>query len=345
MDPLESSPDRRSSAALPALELRPLSTGELLDRVFFLYRSRAMQFWALSLVTAVITVFNAAAQMVLQHSHLVPAHGRAGSLLFLSSPGAAVLYLITYLLAIAGYAVVQGAATRLVSQLYLGRRGNAGEALREALPHTLRYIGIELWKVWSAIWVPAVLGVAAAFFFSRHEPGTGGFFILLAFLAFIYGAIAYIRNSLAIPGSVVEQLGVRASMRRSKLLVAGRKWRIFLLFLLLMVLYIVALAIQSPVLIFLAHAKTPTQIVDVAFAIQLAITFVITLVLTPIASIALCLFYFDERIRREGFDIDFLLRGPEAALPVPPVYPGPGLDPGLASGLDAQTGASPVEPA
>jgi len=45
----------------------------------------------------------------------------------------------------------------------------------------------------------------------------------------------------------------------------------------------------------------------------LAITFIVTTVVGPIAAIGLCLFYFDERVRREGFDIEMLLRNASPA--------------------------------
>ena len=67
---------------------------------------------------------------------------------------------------------------------------------------------------------------------------------ILFFVGFVgggvYGVIAYIRNSLAIPAALMEQTGVRASMRRSKTLAAGTKGRIFVVLLVAMALYMVA---------------------------------------------------------------------------------------------------------
>jgi hypothetical protein len=54
--------------------------------------------------------------------------------------------------------------------------------------------------------------------------------------------------------------------------------------------------------------------------IMLGINFIVTTLVGPIAAIGLCLFYFDERVRREGFDIEMLLRG--ASIPTEPTpYP------------------------
>ncbi len=99
-------------------------------------------------------------------------------------------------------------------------------------------------------------------------------------------------------------------------------------------LYGVAFAIQAPLLLFVAHVKAPTQH-TFAIGLQLLLSFAVSLLLSPIASIALCLFYFDERVRREGFDIDFLLRGSDAILPALPD----------SASLGSQPGSSPVSSA
>jgi hypothetical protein len=55
-------------------------------------------------------------------------------------------------------------------------------------------------------------------------------------------------------------------------------------------------------------------------AITLAIQFLAGTVVGPIGAIALCLFYVDERVRREGFDIEWMMsRIAPAAEAIPPV--------------------------
>ena len=224
-----------------------------------------------------------------------------------------VLLFVSYVSVMVGYAVLQAATTKLVAQLYLTGASQPAQALRAALPRVLRYIGIELWKSWSLIW-SSVLVLSLGFgLIAFRQRVVGGLFLFLALPAIVYGVVAYLRNSLAVPASVIENLPVRAAMRRSKALVSGRKWRIFLLYLLLVLLYFIAFAVQSPVLVYLAKAQAPVQHV-VATALMLALSFVVALLISPVASIALCLFYFDERVRREAIDIDFLLRRPEAEL-------------------------------
>jgi len=184
----------------------------------------------------------------------------------------------------------------------------------------LRSMGVSLWQGWSACWslllllvlIPIALipglrnGVAGEFLI-------GALAILGGIAGVVYGVIAYLRNSLAIPSAVVEDLGVRKSMRRSKNLATGRIGRIFLLFLLMYALSLVAAVITTPLAFILA--RSPTTEHYVVQGIIQAVSFLSTALVGPIAAIGLCLFYFDERVRREGFDIEMLLRG--ASLPAP----------------------------
>jgi hypothetical protein len=59
-------------------------------------------------------------------------------------------------------------------------------------------------------------------------------------------------------------------------------------------------------------------------AIALLVTFATTAMVVPVAAIALCLFYIDERVRKEGFDLEILLlRGAPAPPPAPESLPSP----------------------
>jgi uncharacterized membrane protein len=182
------------------------------------------------------------------------------------------------------------------------------KAFEAVKSHWLRYCLIALWQSWSAGWIFVLMIVPVAVMARLGLRSLNG---LIAFLVFVsigglvYGLIAYIRNSLAIPAAVMEDLGVRRAMRRSKQLVAGRKGRIFLLLLLLFVLYCVAGVLQIPFSILLLHSRSAEHIVGQF--ISLMVAFLCSSLIGPVASIALYLFYIDERVRREAFDIEFLM--------------------------------------
>ena len=105
--------------------------------------------------------------------------------------------------------------------------------------------------------------------------------------------------------AVMEDLDVRSAMRRSKQLVEGRKGRIFLLLLLLFALYCVAGALQFPFALLLLRARSAEHVIGQVSSLLVA--FLCSSLIAPVASIALTLFYIDERVRREAFDIEFLM--------------------------------------
>jgi uncharacterized membrane protein len=179
----------------------------------------------------------------------------------------------------------------------------------------LRWVGIALRQFWCAFWpiVPAFALFVSSVVLIRRAQATSvaaaGLLILLAFLfltaGLVFGVINFLRVALAMPAGVQEQLGVNAAVRRSRVLVAGRKGRIFLLLLLVYVMQIVAGSIQLPFVMIALRTHGAQQVL--LESIELLVQFVATALVGPIASIALCLFYIDERVRREGYDIELLM--------------------------------------
>jgi hypothetical protein len=206
------------------------------------------------------------------------------------------------------YCVTHAATVSAVSSIYLGEQTSMGKAIDAVKGHWLRYSLISLWQSWSAGWIFILMAVPVGVMAALGIRNLNGLVALLVFFALgglVYGVIAYIRNSLAIPAAVMEDLDVRRAMRRSKQLVAGRKGRIFLLLLLLFVLYCVAGVLQLPFSMLLLHSRSAEHIVGQF--ISLFVAFLCSSLIGPVASIALCLFYIDERVRREAFDIEFLM--------------------------------------
>jgi hypothetical protein len=290
-------------------DLRPLTVGEILDRVFSLYRSHFWFFAGLSAASAGVNAGMGILRLIYLHfvhySISAPTHL---PMVFATSILQAVLYLVAYSITLA-------ATTYAVNAFYLGQPTTLGIALIFARHIWLRCLGVALWQGWSAGWAFLLLIIPIAVAAVSRSSIAGvlvGLFAFVGFLAcLVYGVIAYLRNSLALPAAVIENIGVRAAMRRSKNLATGRIGRIFLLLLLVYVMWIVATVIQMPFIFLAARAGAAQQYL--MQAIMLSINFVVTTIVGPIAAIGLCLFYFDERVRREGFDIEVLLR--EAGAP------------------------------
>jgi hypothetical protein len=194
--------------------------------------------------------------------------------------------------------------------VYLGEPATIRMAYQTAMKHWFRYTLIVLRQLWAGFWLPILLfGFGLGVQFARRgSPSanvTAGLLYIVAFFSLAYAVWAYIRVSLAVPAAVVESLGVRASIKRSKQLLVDRKVRVFLLLVLLFALYLVIGAIQTPLAIMALRSRGAQAFIT--HAIGLAIGFVTGTLIGPIGAIAVCLFYIDERVRREGFDIEWMM--------------------------------------
>jgi len=332
-------PVRGDSERAAAYALRPLSTGEVLDRTFSVYRARFWLFAGLASLEGAFSLILNAVQLLVHHVMLVH-HGFRVAATEQQVSGIAMTLLLLPV-----SAVVYAASVFALCEVYLGRGITAKEAVQATIGRWARYVGIGVWQGWSAVWVFAIVALPAAILIllipriasgasSMGLAAVGGFLFIVGFVGGgVYGVIAYIRNSLAVPAALMEQTGVRASMRRSKTLAAGTKGRIFVVLLIVLALYLVAGAIESPMLFFIA--RSPLQEHVIAQAVVLLVGFVGHTLVSPVALIGLTLVYFDQRVRMEGFDLVMLLGGAvPAAVVEAPVAP-----PAETSGTDEPVGS------
>ena len=308
----------------PVPQFRPLSTGEVLDRTFTLYRQRFWLFVGIGMVPGgALLVMSALRLLFLTLTHradlLQPRIGtplpmgsvlRDTVMLQLYALPAAIVFLIAY-------GISNAATTDAVNRSGQSMATSAGIAFREVRGRWLRWSGIVLRQFWSMMWpmLPGVVGLFGSVAMiarlgAKPEAWIYGLVALAASLlmaaGFVLGVINFIRYTLAVPAGVSENLGVNASMRRSKTLVAGHKGRIFLAWLLMYALQLVVAAVQAP-LLFAAVSLRGGAFIAVQ-AVMMLVQFAGVTLVAPIASIAFTLFYIDERVRREGFDIELLMR-------------------------------------
>jgi hypothetical protein len=131
-----------------------------------------------------------------------------------------------------------------------------------------------------------------------------------------------LRYSLAVPACVVEELPATPAIKRSIELSEGSRGRIFVLGLLVYaVRAVLGLLFGFPMIaLALKHPGQPLPLPWMILA-QLG-SFVISALIGPIYSTGLTLFYYDQRIRKEGFDIEWMMQAaglsPQAELPSPP---------------------------
>lgn len=293
--------------------LRPLSLGEILDRSFAVYRANFWMFVGIGSLSAVVQLVSNAIQLVIFRG-IIPSPRDIQAQLHHQALARQIGGGITAVLVLLASAVTQAAAVWALSEVYLGRQTTIGRSIRAVWSRWLRFVGIALWQFWSGIWMIAlVAGAGALFLFgpaSIRVAWLGATLIGLGLTGgFVYGTYAFIRNSLAVQPAVLEQLKVRAAMRRSKVLTSGAKGRIFVVYLITWCLFLVAGIIEMPLSLLIVYGAMRGEKHIAAQIVMLLVNFVAYSVVVPVMMIGLTLVYFDQRVRQDGLDLLLMLGG------------------------------------
>lgn len=315
--------------------LRPMSTGQLLDHTFALYRKNFLLFVGIATVGPAANVIFQLVTLGANVGSPFNTRMTPGTTFGIGTGIAAVLsVLIGYLVMLAGMAISHAATVKAVAAVHLGREtsiGGAYKALRGRIWSVFGTLGLILF--WMVLWmilavfaagivlVPLSMGIAAMGKGGAPSPATtvvagliGLVTIALVFAVFI---AIYVRYALAIQACVVEDLGPRASLKRSILLSKGSRWRvvaIYLVFVLLSLILGFGLGAVAGGVGGLLHNK-----IAAAVLIYLA-GFIAGSITGPLATIGLSLLYYDERVRKEAFDLQLMLSSLDAPA-VPLVVP------------------------
>jgi hypothetical protein len=254
--------------------LRPLSTGELLDRTFSLYRSHFGLF---------VGIFAIPHLVVLGFQLLHLAVTRPD----IRFPNVFATLLWTFgalfLAAIMG-AASQAAAVVAVSELHLNRPASMADSFNRIKGHLLGVIGIS---------ILVGLGVGAG---------------LIALI--VPGVLLAIIWCLSVPAKVLEDKGVIDSMSRSVDLTKNDWGRIFVIGLLMVVLsWGVQALFQAPIYYGMnlsARAGMRSALLGWQIALQVAV-FISQSLVGAVGTIAFSLVYYDERVRKEAFDLQLMM--------------------------------------
>ncbi len=270
--------------------LRPLSTGELLDRTFSLYRSHFGLFLGLFALPHLFVLAYQCIGLTFQS----PNPQLPNILLN------AVWSMGAGFLSLAASAASQAATVIAVSEVHLDRPAGVADSFSRVKGQILPVIGLSL-----------LVGLAA-----------GAACIALL----VPGILLFVMWSLAVPAKVLENRGVLDSMSRSMDLTKGNRWRIFVIWLLFILLGIgVGLLLRWPVelaagvsSIFAMQRTAP-----VWQAALLGVSFISESLVGPLATIAFSLVYYDERVRKEAFDLQLMMTTLDApAIPGSPAQVG-----------------------
>jgi hypothetical protein len=274
-------------------DLRPMTLGEVLDRTFTLYKQN---FWLFAGIMCVPMLLLFIAQVGMAAVGLVArtaGHSTAAVGLAFSALAGALIVLVVYMVMIG---VAQAATIFAVSDLYLGRTPTIRESFGNVRGKILRVIGVMFLV---------------------------GLIVIVGFVALIIpGIILMCRTGVAVPAAMLEDKYAGGAVSRSMDLTKGYAMQMFLIFLLTWVLAIVAMMVfQYPFMILTAMQAARHHAVPFAYLmLQYLSSFISSVLVGPIATIAFSLMYYNLRVRKEAFDLQHLIASlPAGSQPLPPV--------------------------
>jgi hypothetical protein len=318
--------------------LRPLVLGEILDRTIQLYRSRFLLFVGIAAVpSAVVLVCFAAAIPLITSARSAGPAGAVGA-------GFGFLGLIAIGVPLYIFASSQGyaALTHAANLRYFGETATIRGAYKQVWQRRWQYLGlfaiefVILGLIPFGVFFVGIVGTtgyAVAAKMPKEELGLlviGVLFVLMALLA-VYVLWLLARFGLAFPSCVIEKSSAWASLKRGIKLSEGSRWRILAVFVLGAVLgWALTWLVTMPamiILVLIPGMKSPQhmQTMNPLFlVIDYTASFAVQALIKPIYGIALTVFYYDQRVRKEGFDIEWMMQqaGMESA-PLPVSTPAP----------------------
>ena len=118
----------------------------------------------------------------------------------------------------------------------------------------------------------------------------------------------------AVPGIVAQRLGPIESLRRSWYLTKGHIWRAIGYTVLLYLLNFVIYAIPSAVIQQVFAIFAPPEMLTWVFGLSSTLGTLFTIIWQPFYVAALLLFYYDLRVRKEGYDLSLRIKQLESEL-------------------------------
>jgi len=300
-----------------ALDLRPLTLPELLDRSFSTYRHHVWLFVGIMAVPAVIAMAYSLGMQVFQFSigPVRPDTPPTQILWKALAVGiASIAFMFIYFVI---YAFALGATTVAVAHVYKEQPITVAGTYRAVrtqgwwLLLLMIWTGLRVMLAGAGVMVLVFILAAAFALVSRILSVlviVPGMFVAVA--AMVFFAVRY---GVAVPAAVLENLGPNRALRRSVELTEDYRGRIFLIWLCaLAITYATALLLQAPFMLgaFVAGPGTATALVLNLIGVvcgTIGSTFT-----GPIMIIGLALAYYDLRIRKEALDLQMMFESIDA---------------------------------
>ena len=315
-------------------ELRPLAIGELLDRVFTIYRRHLSTFVGIMVVPSLFNLALALCMLILQHLN--------GGMLFqppspesnfnpedfikpvMQIMGVTIVFLLIYWVA---YMLALGAATTVVADIYAGREVGIGTAYGKARGQIGRLLLLAV--LWIAVIVgPGVvfIAVGAGLAAAWRSPILFALVMIFGMIGFLIATVVlFLRYAVSAPTLMLERVSAWGAMRRSAALTRGFLGRVFLVFLVASLMaYTAIMLLQMPFTLASAIAGKTTNAgfwLDLIGAVAGTIGHTLT---APVLVIGVGVLYYDLRVRKEALDLQVMMSAldtPGDGLTLPPPSP------------------------
>jgi hypothetical protein len=282
---------------MAALELRPLSLGELLDRMFFLYRRNFLLFIGIAAIPySFFFVINLGTTLIPVIARSATPGPMQPAEFAVAAIGGGLVALVAAFAGFVAFVFSVGATVFAVSEIYTGRQTTIRESLRR--------VRGKAWTILGVLFLSGLMMVA-------------GFIALV-----IPGIYLMCRICVATPAALLENMGAADSIRRSFGLTrdfAGRAFMIYLLYF-AMVGGIVGV-FQFPFMLLMAVSAKQTQLLILWTVLMQVGNFIGSVLVAPVSTIGFALFYYDLRVRKEAFDLQMMMQA-IGADPMPPAITG-----------------------
>lgn len=314
------------------IDLRPLTTSELIDRGFALYRTHFAGFLLLALLSQIAPLLS---QVVATAFKLNFTPDQLNN--FMEKPSVIFIdfgiYAAMSLTTVVIYFCFEVVITSYIADAYLGKIPSVRDCLRRFSTR----IGSSIWTcllsqllLGSTLFFPLAALVAVRLFTAIYPPEsfitlllTGGASILLLIASLVPVLVIFMRLMVIVPAVALEELSGWKAVKRSSTLVRYDPglgilyWGEMRLSFLLLPLFIIELLLASvtflPLILYqvsetVQHGSTGQSgsPPDTIVIFSQVLVFLSSAFILPLYSIATALFYYDVRIRREGFDLEFM---------------------------------------
>jgi hypothetical protein len=335
----------------------PLSTGDLMDRVFLFLRAR---FAVLMLTAGVILVPIGALSALLTGNFMTgywellqfsvtPGSVSESELVDLFSNAATAFagLLLFGFLTMLGANIITLATVYHVERFLQSEASTLGAGLRAALRRFWPMLGMQIVQALVIglatlvillvigiilFLVIVVFGLLSAGTFDADMGALGIFLAIMVVIAVVVGYVAFIilafaptayfsaRWVAAAPAIMLERLGPVAALRRSWGLTQGNIWRCIGFVLLLTLFSSLVIGLPLAVAQQIAVILVPSQITLIAMISTIG-GYLASILYRPIYATGVAMLYYDLRVRREAYDVALRVTALEAevAQDAPPV--------------------------